>query len=105
MLALQERTQGETPAGHPVMLWLVQRAGGLLAKRLVGHDGRAAFERLFGKPSRGDGYAFGEQVHFRARPNDDERDSARAGGQALGLGAAGVQPHALRRRAPAKSVK
>eukprot|EP00969_Alexandrium_andersonii_P165012 7294051-Alexandrium_andersonii.AAC.1 len=34
------------------MLWLIEHAGELLAKHLVGHDGRAAFERLFGKPSR-----------------------------------------------------
>eukprot|EP00969_Alexandrium_andersonii_P072031 3178746-Alexandrium_andersonii.AAC.1 len=70
MLAIQERFQGGIPVGHPVMLWLVEHAGELLAKHLVGHDGRAAFERLFGKPSRGDGYEFGEQVHYRARPDD-----------------------------------
>eukprot|EP00969_Alexandrium_andersonii_P027595 1204067-Alexandrium_andersonii.AAC.1 len=52
------------------MLWLLEHAWELLAKHLAGHDGRAAFERLFGKPSRGDGYEFGEQVFFRARPSD-----------------------------------
>eukprot|EP00969_Alexandrium_andersonii_P178968 7912094-Alexandrium_andersonii.AAC.1 len=36
----------------------------------MGHDGRTAFERLFGKPSRGDGYEFGEQVRYRVRPDD-----------------------------------
>eukprot|EP00969_Alexandrium_andersonii_P156406 6915186-Alexandrium_andersonii.AAC.1 len=45
----------------PAMLWLVGHAGNLLTNHLMGHDGRAAFERLFGKPSRGDGYEFGEQ--------------------------------------------
>eukprot|EP00969_Alexandrium_andersonii_P251705 11124163-Alexandrium_andersonii.AAC.1 len=44
------------------MLWLIGHAGELLAKHLVGHGGRRAFERLFSKPSRGDGYEFGEQV-------------------------------------------
>eukprot|EP00969_Alexandrium_andersonii_P269329 11904061-Alexandrium_andersonii.AAC.1 len=39
----------------------------------MGHDGRAAFERLFGKPSRGDRYEFGEQVHYRVRPDDLDR--------------------------------
>eukprot|EP00969_Alexandrium_andersonii_P030407 1326224-Alexandrium_andersonii.AAC.1 len=39
----------------------------------MGHDGQAAFERLFGKPSRGDGYEFGEQVFYRARPDDVDR--------------------------------
>eukprot|EP00969_Alexandrium_andersonii_P270612 11961914-Alexandrium_andersonii.AAC.1 len=52
------------------MLWLIEHAGELLTKRLMGHDGRAEFERLFGKPSRGDCYEFGEQVHYRVRPND-----------------------------------
>eukprot|EP00969_Alexandrium_andersonii_P103817 4580855-Alexandrium_andersonii.AAC.1 len=61
MLAPQERLQGEIPVDHPVMLWLVEHASELLAKHLVGHDGRTALERLFGKPSRGDGCEFGEQ--------------------------------------------
>eukprot|EP00969_Alexandrium_andersonii_P138916 6143427-Alexandrium_andersonii.AAC.1 len=61
MLALQERIQGGIPVDHPVMPWLVEHAGELLTKHLVGHDGRAAFERLFGEASRGDGYEFGEQ--------------------------------------------
>eukprot|EP00969_Alexandrium_andersonii_P058120 2560329-Alexandrium_andersonii.AAC.1 len=52
------------------MLWLVEHAGGLLAEHLVGHDGRTAFERLFGKACRGDGYEFGEQVHYCVRPGD-----------------------------------
>eukprot|EP00969_Alexandrium_andersonii_P012823 558983-Alexandrium_andersonii.AAC.1 len=60
MLALQERIQGEIPVGHPVMLWLVEHSG----------DGCTAFERLFGKPSRGDGYDFGEQARCRVRPGD-----------------------------------
>eukprot|EP00969_Alexandrium_andersonii_P006296 273539-Alexandrium_andersonii.AAC.1 len=51
------------------MLRLVEH----LAKHRVGHDGRTAFERLFGKPSRGEGYEFGEQVHYRVRPDDMDR--------------------------------
>eukprot|EP00969_Alexandrium_andersonii_P179014 7914297-Alexandrium_andersonii.AAC.1 len=31
MLVLQERIQGEVPVGHPVVLWLVEHAGELLA--------------------------------------------------------------------------
>eukprot|EP00969_Alexandrium_andersonii_P175286 7751475-Alexandrium_andersonii.AAC.1 len=61
MLALQERFQGGAPVDHPVVLWLVGHAGELFTKYLVGHDGRAAFERLLGKPSRDDGYEFGER--------------------------------------------
>eukprot|EP00969_Alexandrium_andersonii_P188542 8332760-Alexandrium_andersonii.AAC.1 len=50
------------------MLWLIEHAGELLTKHLVGHDGRAGFERLFGKPSREDGRGFGELVYYRVRP-------------------------------------
>eukprot|EP00969_Alexandrium_andersonii_P298449 13192514-Alexandrium_andersonii.AAC.1 len=46
----------------------------------MGHDGRTAFERLSGKSSRGDGYEFGEQVHYRVRPGDmDQRLNLRRG--------------------------
>eukprot|EP00969_Alexandrium_andersonii_P312203 13794042-Alexandrium_andersonii.AAC.1 len=55
------------------MPWLVEHAGELLTRRLVGHDGRAAFERLFGKACRDDGYKFGEQGHYRVRPDDMDR--------------------------------
>eukprot|EP00969_Alexandrium_andersonii_P328048 14495927-Alexandrium_andersonii.AAC.1 len=44
--------------------------GELLAKGFVGRDGRPAFERLMGKPSRDDGYEFGECVFYRVRPPD-----------------------------------
>eukprot|EP00969_Alexandrium_andersonii_P135581 5997903-Alexandrium_andersonii.AAC.1 len=73
MLALQERIQGEIPVDRPVMPWLTEHTGELLAKHSVGHDGRTAFERLFGHPSRDDGYEFGEQAFFRARPSDMDR--------------------------------
>eukprot|EP00969_Alexandrium_andersonii_P259912 11492436-Alexandrium_andersonii.AAC.1 len=36
----------------------------------MGHDGRTAFERLFGKSSWGEGHEFGEQVRYRVRPDD-----------------------------------
>eukprot|EP00969_Alexandrium_andersonii_P349868 15432038-Alexandrium_andersonii.AAC.1 len=61
MLALQEQIQGGVPVDHPAMLWLVEHAGWLLTKYLVGRDGRTTFERLMGKPSRDDGYEFGER--------------------------------------------
>eukprot|EP00969_Alexandrium_andersonii_P359596 15453549-Alexandrium_andersonii.AAC.1 len=52
------------------MLWLIEHAGALLTKRLVGHDGRTGFERLFGEASRENGYEFGELVCYRARLSD-----------------------------------
>eukprot|EP00969_Alexandrium_andersonii_P227923 10065859-Alexandrium_andersonii.AAC.1 len=73
MLAFQERIQGGLPVDRPAMLWLVEHAGGLLTKYLVGRDGRTALERLMGKPSRGDGWEFGERVFYRVRPPDMDR--------------------------------
>eukprot|EP00969_Alexandrium_andersonii_P158400 6997982-Alexandrium_andersonii.AAC.1 len=68
MLALQERIQGEVPADHPAMQ-LVEHARELLTKYLVGHDGRTAFERLTGKPSRDDGYEWPRlRSRGRAKP-------------------------------------
>ena len=62
MLALEARIQGEVPVMHPIMLWLVEHAGELITKYLVGHDGKTAYARLFGTPDRGEGYEFGERV-------------------------------------------
>eukprot|EP00969_Alexandrium_andersonii_P308013 13614950-Alexandrium_andersonii.AAC.1 len=55
------------------MLRLVEHAGELLAKYIVGHDGRTAFERLLGKPSRDAGYEFGERVFYCVRAPDASR--------------------------------
>ena len=49
---------------HPIMLWLVEHAAELTTKHLVGHDGKTAYTRLFGKPCRDEGFEFGERVHF-----------------------------------------
>ena len=55
MLALEGRSEGEIPVDHPVMLWLVEHSVELITKHLVGHDGKSAYARLFGKPCRDDG--------------------------------------------------
>eukprot|EP00969_Alexandrium_andersonii_P275265 12165096-Alexandrium_andersonii.AAC.1 len=55
------------------MLWLIEHAGELLTKHTAGHDGRAPYERLFGKQRREDRYEFGELVHFWPRPAESER--------------------------------
>eukprot|EP00969_Alexandrium_andersonii_P240820 10630937-Alexandrium_andersonii.AAC.1 len=68
------------------MLWLVEHAGELPAKHLVGHDGRTALERLFGKTSRDDGYEFGQQVHYRVRPDDVDRSLSTRWGSGTWLG-------------------
>eukprot|EP00969_Alexandrium_andersonii_P060036 2643847-Alexandrium_andersonii.AAC.1 len=68
MLALRSRIKGEFPVGHPVVLRLIEPAGELLVKHQVGHDGGALYERLFGKPCRGESLEFGELVNSLVRP-------------------------------------
>eukprot|EP00969_Alexandrium_andersonii_P166240 7345401-Alexandrium_andersonii.AAC.1 len=68
------------------MLWLVECAGELLAKHLVGHDRRTAFERPLGKPSRADSYDFGERVFYRVRPADMGRSLDSRWGSGVWLG-------------------
>eukprot|EP00969_Alexandrium_andersonii_P111857 4940389-Alexandrium_andersonii.AAC.1 len=65
--------KGEIPVDHPVVLWPIEHAGELLAKRQVGHDSKTPYERLFGKPCPSKGLEFGESVHYLARPGDRER--------------------------------
>ena len=65
MLALEGRIEGEIPIDHPVMLWIAEHSTELVTKHLVGHDGKTAYGRLFGKPSRDEGYEFGERNLFR----------------------------------------
>eukprot|EP00969_Alexandrium_andersonii_P299532 13242607-Alexandrium_andersonii.AAC.1 len=71
------------------MLWLVEQVGELFEKHLVGHCGRAAFERLLGEPSRGDSYEFGECVFYRVRPPDMGRSLNPGGSPEFGWGAVG----------------
>eukprot|EP00969_Alexandrium_andersonii_P300470 13283928-Alexandrium_andersonii.AAC.1 len=84
------------------MLWLKEHAGEHLAKHLVGHDGQTAFERLVGKPSRGDGYEFNEQVFSVLARATSADASAPGGAPECGWGAAGAWPFTLWRRAHMK---
>ena len=53
------------PAGHPVLAWVVEAVGDLATKHLRGSDGRAGYERLFGKAPREEGLELGEMVLWR----------------------------------------
>ena len=62
LLALEARIGALIPATHPITLWLVEHTTELLAKHLVGRDGKSPVERLLGKKCRVEAFEIGEQV-------------------------------------------
>ena len=62
LLALKDRLNGEIPADHPIMAWLVEHVGDNLTKYMVGCDGKTPLQRLMGKPLREEAHEFGEQT-------------------------------------------
>ena len=50
---------------HPILYWLVEHAADVSTKFQKGVDGKTAYERLKGKPNRGEIREFGCQVHHR----------------------------------------
>ena len=62
LLSLENKLCGKIPVDHPVVSWLIQHVSDLINKFLVGHDGRTAYERLRGKPYRGEIVEFGSKV-------------------------------------------
>ena len=62
---LEERVGYRLGAGHPVLAWLIEHAGDLLSKYVVGDDGRTAYERWKGKKYDKEMVEFGEKVHYR----------------------------------------
>ena len=52
MRALERKIQARFPSEHPVVACLAEFVADTVTKYLQGIDGRAAYERLFGKPVR-----------------------------------------------------
>ena len=57
--ALEKRIGMKIPSVHPIMTWLIEHAADMLNKFLVGRDGRTPYERIKGKPYRGEMIDFG----------------------------------------------
>ena len=73
---LQQRLGARVPGGHDLTAWLVEHAADLLNKVHRGEDGRTAYQRVRGKPFRGQLVEFGEKVHRRSdvkRPEQGEQ--------------------------------
>ena len=64
-LALQKRLESKIPPRHAVMTWLVQHAGDVVSKYVIGHDGKTAYERIMGNPCREEVLEFGESVYYK----------------------------------------
>ncbi len=58
---LEERLQCRIPSNHAVMWWLVEHVAWTLTTRHRGTDGKAAYERLRGRPFTKRTFGFGEQ--------------------------------------------
>ena len=61
-LALEKKLGVVVPSKHPIMTWLVEHAVDMLNKYQVGSDGRTPYERIRGKPYKGEMIEFGRMV-------------------------------------------
>ena len=59
---LEEKIQQKVPAESAVFSWLVEHAADMLCKHQTGVDGKTPYERLKGKPWRGEAVEFGSGV-------------------------------------------
>ena len=67
MISLESRIQGEIPTFHPIMTWIVPHAANCITKYLVGHDGKTAYQRLWGKTAQEEILEIGERIFWRKR--------------------------------------
>ena len=72
LMALERKLGGVTiPTSHPIMTWLTEYAADVLTKYLVGADEKSGYQRLVGKNSNEEEFAFGERVLYRPKPSKD----------------------------------
>ena len=64
-LNLEQRLHECIEVDHPIFRWLVEHGADVSTKFLQGVYGKTAYERLKGKPYRGEILEFGCQVHHR----------------------------------------
>ena len=62
---LEEKIREKVPAESAAFCWLVEHAADMLSKHQTGFDGKTPYERLKGKPWRGDMMEFGSGVLHR----------------------------------------
>ena len=67
MIGLEDKIGASIPTFHPIVTWIVQHAGEMITKYLVGHDGKTAYQRLWGKPIREETLEIGECIYYRKR--------------------------------------
>ena len=70
--AVESRIGADAPVSHPSMLWMVEHSTELLAKYLVGNDGKTTYARTKGKPFRLPIAEFGEVVVYKKLQRNKE---------------------------------
>ena len=61
---LEERLNGNMPADHPVMAWLIRHAADKFTKHEVKGNGKTSYEMLKGRPYGGHVASFGQKVMY-----------------------------------------
>ena len=63
-IALEQRLQKDVQSTWPIMQWIVEHAGTVLTYFEVGHDGKTADQRFYGKRASVSTTEFGEQMWY-----------------------------------------
>ena len=67
---LEARIGHQIPVVHPVYSWLVSHAAWLVTTRVMGHDGKTAYQRVRGKPFNNRLLGIGEKCRFKLRSKE-----------------------------------
>eukprot|EP00973_Karenia_brevis_P041804 5787566-Karenia_brevis.AAC.1 len=68
-IALEQRLQKAVKSTWPIMQWIVEHAGTALTYYEIGHDGKTAFQRLYGRKANACTTEFGEQIWYKLPRN------------------------------------
>ena len=64
---LETKINNKLTADHPVISWIVEYAGAVLRRYVVGLDGQTPFQRVTGRAARGLPAEFGERIWYTVR--------------------------------------
>ena len=70
MLGLEKEIGMAVPPKHAMAQWLVRHAGHVRSLRIVGSDGRTAYQRVRGAPNHAAMAGIGEVVRYKARAQE-----------------------------------
>ena len=70
LLSLQRAIGGRIPVDHPLMTWLLEHAAYVRNVRIIGQDGKTAWQRARGTSGTTSYVAFGEVCMYKARSQE-----------------------------------